>query len=285
MWGISLSSDELANVPDRFDPMYLGLCEKTICELKQKLEEKNDLEKVQAAEDEISNLMAQLSVRPKSRSVSGPNANLHHNMQRSPSQSHTGPGDGGTQWGNQDGNGALFIRSVVEQGDSKDYLGKLRPEVHLVPPKHYEAMNFRELMLGMAHVHHHLVQNGCPTHGYELHTMFILRKSVSFLYTNSASVLYEKYVTDKVVSGEFLDYPSSCSDAALEFFCDTYRRQECTSSGNGRSQQKPWSGYPYRYCYFYNEGAGCHKKSCQLKHECGFCHLADHRSKDCAKST
>lgn len=120
---------------------------------------------------------------------------------------------------------------------------------------------------------------------YELHTLFILQKSVSFLYTNSASVLYEKSITDKVLSGEFLDYPSSCSDLALEYFCDMYRKHESLSPGNGKNQQKPWSGYPYPYCYFYNEGTGCHKKSCSLRHECRFCHVADHRSKDCTKST
>lgn len=260
--------------------MYLGLCEKTITELKQKLEDKKDLEKVCAAEDEITSLMNQLSVRPKTSHFSGPSP-PHSGIPHSPGKLRAD----GTPWTHHDASGAFFDRLVVEHGDSKDYLGKMRPESHLVPPKHYEAMNFRELLLGMAHVHQHLIQNGRPTHGYELHTMFILRKSVSFLYSNLASVLYEKYVTDKVLSGEFLDYPSSCSDAAREFFCDTYRRQESSSPTGGKNHQKPWSGYPYPYCYFYNEGAGCHKKACTLRHECGFCHVSDHRSKECSKSS
>lgn len=254
-WSSILSAYELKDLPDRFDPMYLGLCEKTISELSQKLEEKNDREKVRTAEEKITSLMAQQSVRPKTRHQSGVQAG-QPGMSRSPSLSPPPAfGEAGTQWGSQDLGGAIFTRSIVEHGDTKDYLGKLRPEAHLVPPKQYDQMNFRELILGMAGVHQHLVQQGRPTQGYELHTLFILRKSVSFLYTNSASVLYEKYVTDKVLSGEFIDYPSSCIDAALEFFCHTYRKQESISPTTARTQQKPWSGYLYPYCYFYNEGA------------------------------
>lgn len=140
-WSAILSTDELKNVPDRSDPSYLGLCEKTISELKQKLEEKNDLEKVRAAEDKISSLMAQLSVKPKTRQNSGAQPS-HIAIPRSPGHSPPMLGESGSQWDNQDLGAAIFTRSVVEQGDSKEYLGKLRPESHLVPSKHYEAMNF-----------------------------------------------------------------------------------------------------------------------------------------------
>lgn len=289
-WSALLSADELKDLPDRDDPVYLGLCEKTISELKEKLEEKKELEKVQAAEDEISGLMAQLSMNSRPVNSSGDYSSgfrpsvYQSGMPKSPNTSHAAVGDVNPHWSNHDLAGPLFSRAVVERGDSKEYLGKMRPESHLVPPKPYESMNFRELLLGMSGVHQHLVQNGRPTHGYEMHTLFILRKSVSYLYTNAASVLYEKYVTDKVLSGEFLDYPSSCIDAALEFFCDTYRKQESSSPANASNQKKPWSGYPYPYCYFFNEGAGCHKKSCSLRHECGYCHVTDHRSKECSKS-
>lgn len=99
-----------------------------------------------------------------------------------------------------------MLRAVVEEGDTKDYLGKLRPENHLVPIKSYESMNYRELILGMAGVHAHLQQHNRVTYGYEQHCLFVKRKSVSFLYANSASVLYDRQVTDKVISGEFSDY-------------------------------------------------------------------------------
>lgn len=150
---------------------------------------------MQAAEDKITSLMSQLSVRPKSRYPSGIHpAGLPMSQAGVPRSPGSG-GDSYAQWSNQD-IGAVFIRSVVEQGDSKEYLGKLCPEAHLIPSKHYESINFREVLLGMSGVHQHLVNNSRPTQGYELHTQFILRKSVSFLYTNSASVLYEKYVKD-----------------------------------------------------------------------------------------
>lgn len=73
------------------------------------------------------------------------------------------------------------------------------------------------------------------------------------------------YVTDKVIAGEFNDFPSSCSDVSLEeaYFCDSHRRE---SGANSSKAGKPWSGFPYPFCVFYNEGAGCHKKVCNLKH-------------------
>lgn len=160
--------------------------------------------------------------------------------------------------------------------------------IDLVPVKSYELMNYRELVLGMAGVHAHLLQCGRPVYGYEQHCLFVKRKSASFLYSNLASTLYDRYVTDKVLSGEFCDYPSSCSDAALEYFCDTYRRENQVAysgqNANASMSSKPWSGYPYPYCFFFNECNGCLKKSCALNHECGYCHTPDHRSKECSKS-
>lgn len=92
-------------------------------------------------------------------------------------------------------------------------------------------------------------------------------------------------MTDRVISGEFSDYPSSCSDASLEFFCDTYRRENPTVPvSNQKSSHKPWSGYPYPYWFFFNECNACVKRSCSLKHECGYCHTPDHQSKDCSKN-
>lgn len=70
-WSSILSPEELKDIPDRSDPSYLGLCEKTISELKQQLEQKNDLEKVRAAEDQISILMAQLQVNPRQVNLPG----------------------------------------------------------------------------------------------------------------------------------------------------------------------------------------------------------------------
>lgn len=72
-------------------------------------------------------------------------------------------------------------------------------------------MNYRELVLGMAGVHAHLLQNGRPVYGYEQHCLFKKRKSAPFLYSNLASSSYDRYVTDKVISGEFWDFPSSWS--------------------------------------------------------------------------
>lgn len=138
-------------------------------------------------------------------------------------------------------------------------------------------MNYRDLVLGMASVHNHLLMNGRPVDGYEAHCLFVKRKSASFLYTNQASILYDWVVTDKVLSGEFKDFPSSCADASLEYFCDSYRRESPSThsppSNQGVSKGlKPWSRFPYPFCFFYNEGKGCYKKTCNLKHECPYCH-------------
>lgn len=147
-------------------------------------------------------------------------------------------------------------------------------------------MNYRELVLGMDGVHAHLLANNRCVSGYEAHALFVKRKSVTFLYSNMASILYDRYVSDRVISGEYLDYPSSCPDASLEFFCDSYRRDVQKPSGvsNFGGGNKPWSGYPFPFCYFHNEGQGCYKKKCTLRHECGYCQVGDHKSKECAKS-
>lgn len=117
--------------------------------------------------------------------------------------------------------------------------------------------------------------------------MFIKRKAASFLYTNTANVRYDRFVTDRVISGEYPDYPSACAEGSLEYFCDSYRREHHVVHGavsGSRGNSKPWSGYPYPYCFFWNEMPSCSKKSCNLKHECGYCFTSDHKSKDCSKS-
>lgn len=286
-WSRLLSPEEMASIPDRSSPEYMDLCERTISDLTKQLEGAKKSLKVEKAESTIANLMSKLKINPEpardlstgaqGRSSGTPTCSrgnpwqgdYYHDVSSSPSPS---PGH----------------KNVIEPSDSKEYLGRLRPEAHLVPVKNYEAMNYRELVLGMAGVHSHLLQHGRPVYGYEQHCLFVKRKSASFLYSNLASTLYDRYVTDKVLSGEFYDYPSSCSDAALEFFCDSYRRDNQVvshnSSQSGKYSAKPWSGYPYPYCYFFNECNGCVKKSCSLKHECGYCHTPDHRSKVCSKS-
>lgn len=89
-----------------------------------------------------------------------------------------------------------------------------------------------------------------------------------------------------MLSGEYLDYPSSCPDASLEFFCDSYRRENSqkTPGVSNKSSIKPWSGYPFPFCYFYNEAQGCYKKQCSLRHECRYCQVGDHKSKECLKT-
>lgn len=150
-------------------------------------------------------------------------------------------------------------------------------------------MNYRDLVLGMAGVHSHLLLHGRPVDGYLAHCLFVKRKSASFLYTNQASILYDRYVTDKVIAGEFKDFPSSCSDASLEYFFDSYRREPYQVHSSpltpaGSKGGKPWSGFPYPFCFFHNEGAGCHKQVCNLKHECPYCHSTEHPSKECSQS-
>lgn len=88
-----------------------------------------------------------------------------------------------------------------------------------------------DLVLGMAGVHSFLKQCNRPTAGYETHCMFIKRKAASFLYTNTANVLYDRFVTDKVISGEYHDYPSACAEGSLEYFCDSYRREHHVNHG------------------------------------------------------
>lgn len=68
--------------------------------------------------------------------------------------------------------------------------------------------------------------------GYEANCHFVRRKSVSFLYSNLACVLFDRYVTDRVINGEFLDYPLACADASLEFFSDTYRSRYQSKGGS-----------------------------------------------------
>lgn len=278
-WSEIVAPDELREVPDREDPQYLEYCEKTIQLLKARVETTMESEKVIKAESTISKLLAQLHVGTGTK---GKNRRLSSPAKPPPSWISAPVAAGHTY------TSTPSCLKVVEETDTRDYLSKLRPEQHLTPKKQYEAMNFREMVLGMACVHNHLVQHGRPTIGYDAHCLFIKRKACSFLYTNMANNLYDRYVTDRVMSGEYTDYPHTCNDAAMEFYCDSYRRESNQSysdrAQSGRSGNKPWSGYPYPFCYFWNEH-NCCKKNCNLRHECGFCHTQDHKSKDCKKSS
>lgn len=291
-WASILSSGELAAMPERDHPDYLSLCEKIIENLTEKLAKAEEREKVSRAESQITGLMAQLQLgsggqrrrsSPLPASTCVPNSGEFGSPPTSkpPTVDPSAMGDPSVHpiLGH-------YSRPIVDSSDGKEYVSKLRMENHLVPVKPYDQVNYRELMLGMDGVHSFLISSGRAVMGYESHCHFIRRKAVSFLYTNLACVLYDKYVTDRVISGEFYDYPAACADASLEFFSDTYRRDvQKPAVTVQKGAAKPWSGYPYPYCYFFNEGQGCFKKNCSLKHECGFCHTKDHRSKDCVKST
>lgn len=180
----------------------------------------------------------------------------------------------------------LNYRNVCEPTDSKEYISMLHPENHLPIVKSYETMTYRDLVLGMAGIHSHLVHAGRPTAGFDAHCLFIKRKAASFLYTNLANILYNRFVTNKVISGEYVDFPSSCGDAMLEFYCDSYRVEHGVnnSHNSGKSPAKPWSGYPYPFCFFWNERSTCCKRNCSLRHECGYCHTSEHKSQNCSKS-
>lgn len=296
-WDAILSQEEISAMPERSEDSYLPFCEKIINDLQEKVTKMSEDKRVSDAEKKITGLMSQLNLgasKPRRKSclpatghqvpatgLTSPRYGLSGHSLHDISVS---PGVSKTQLHSSH---MGFPRAPVEPGDTKDYIGKLRPENHLVPLKTYDNMNYRELVLGMDGVHAHLIANNCCVSGYEAHAHFVKRKSVSFLYSNSASVLYDRYVTDRVISGEYLDYPSSCPDASLEYFCDSYRRentQKNAGNGNYKSGTKPWSGYPFPFCYFHNEGQGCYKKQCNLRHECGYCQMGDHKSKDCSKS-
>lgn len=206
-WEAILPPDELTTVPLRTSDEYLGFCEKIITELTQKLEDSEEETKVREAEPKIGDLMSQLKLNESIRE--------RKCSRRESRENDTGflP-DSGPDPSCHGFTGSF--RTVVEPTDSKDYLCKLRAESHLTPKKSYESMNYRDLVLGMAGVHFHLLMNGYPVDGYEAHCLFVKRKSASFLYTNQASILYDRFVTDKVIAGEFKDFPSSCSSSTLD---------------------------------------------------------------------
>lgn len=250
-WSAILPAEEMKTIPDRSSADYMAFCEKVISELQEKVEASEEESKILSAERKITELMSQLHVSDSTRSRhlsrrdsrGGSGVLLPDSTPDHPSHFFDGP-----------------FRTIVEPTDFKEYLCKLRVESHLTPKKSFESMNYRDLVLGMAGVHNHLLINGRPVDGYETHCLFVKRKSASFLYTNQASILYDRFVTDKILAGEFKDFPSSCSDASLEYFCDSYRRESfqvhsSPSQQSGNKGGKPWSGFPYPFCYFYNEGA------------------------------
>lgn len=296
-WSSFLSKEELDKMPLRTDPGYLDFCEKAIEDLNDKLKVSEEELKLREAEEKISGLIAKLhipSVDAKMAAPPGERASPPAVVHR-PSALSPPPGSDGVSAGlpsplpvlSSLGGPSPPCHYVVESTDSKEYLSRLHPEAHLPTITSYESMNYRDLVLGMSGVHAHLVYWGRPTRGYESHCTFVKRKAASFLYTNMANVLYDRMVTEKVISGEYDDFPSSCGDASLQFYCDSYRNERVvgTPSPGQKPGRKPWSGYPYPFCYFWNEMSSCCKRNCSLKHECGFCHTAEHKSQSCAKST
>lgn len=145
-------------------------------------------------------------------------------------------------------------------------------------------MNYRELVLGMAGVHSHLLQHGRPVYGYEQH--FIPKTQSSLLSIHKLSEYTVWSVCDRQgVVGRVLRLPIilqwRCTGVFLWHLSDL---GTFTHGSGGKTSGKPWSGYPYPYCYFFNECNSCVKKSCGLKHECGYCHTPDPCSKECSKS-
>lgn len=205
-WDTILSPTELSTMPARTEDSYLPFCGKIIQDLNEKVEQMSSHARISEAEDKITELMQKLhlgSSRQRRRScppMGGHQLSAMGGQQvpattlrssRPGSQMVVGSQQPYDVSASRQGNGTQafelgFPRNVVEPGDTKEYIGKLRPENHLVPQKTYENMNFRELVLGMDGVHSHLISNNRCVSGYEAHSHFVKRKSVNFLYSNIA---------------------------------------------------------------------------------------------------
>lgn len=195
-WSALLLKSELESLPDRTDPAYMDLCERTISDLSKQVEAMSNTQKVEKAESVIANLMSKLKLGPVDSSGDGAGdgprdkAAARDKSMGTPSRGRGDLWNGDMQRGASPNIGfSSGLKNVVEPDDNKEYLRKLRPESHLVPIKNHESMNYRELVLGMVGVHAHLLQHGRPVYGYEQHCLFVKRKSVSFLYSNLAGDL------------------------------------------------------------------------------------------------
>lgn len=60
-WSSILSSEE-AELPDRTDPSYMDLCERTITDLTKQLESSTQYQRVEKAESQIASLMSKLKI-------------------------------------------------------------------------------------------------------------------------------------------------------------------------------------------------------------------------------
>lgn len=94
------------------------------------------------AENTIASLMSKLKLGPSDITRDKPAA-PHDRSDGTPSRGRGDPWNGDMYRGTTSPNAGPSpgLKNVVEPDDSKEYLGWLRPEAHLVPIKNYEVMN------------------------------------------------------------------------------------------------------------------------------------------------
>ena len=122
---------------------------------------------------------------------------------------------------------------------------------------------------------------------YLAHMNFISTKSALNLYATDAMIKYEAAVTDRGISGQYIDWASGDPECiALHLGADA---SYAVRQGGGRwSRQssgflgpsRDYSDWPKEVCWLFNN-TSCYFPRCKKAHICGKCKKTGHPMKDC----
>ena len=144
--------------------------------------------------------------------------------------------------------------------EEKEFLSKLQALSYMPEPKPVEKITYRDFICAMTKVLKTLTDLEIDPSRYAAHMSCIASKAALNLYATDALIKYEAAVTEKVITGHYIDWVAAAPECvALHLGADaTYAvrqggssRWSCqtsTSFGQGRD----FSDWPKEICWLYN---------------------------------
>ena len=282
----------MADVPDHDSPLYAAYLAEKIEEEESRLKQLQEKCRVTSMEEQLASLRLQTSaLDKKTLSARGHDGDSDSDTGvASQLLSAVNRGTDGSSHAHRPASARPSPFSPQRPKEEKEVLSKLQALAHL-PDKAIEKITYRDFICAMTKVLKTLTELCIDPCQYAAHMCFITSKAALNLYATDALIKYEAGVTERVISGQYLDWVAADPECvALHLGADaTYAvRQGGSRWGRqaqpaGFSQGRDFSDWPKEVCWLFNN-TSCYFPRCKKAHICYKCKKTGHTMRDCKVS-
>ena len=287
-------------IPDRDSDEYEPYLAKKIEEEEERLKQLKDKTRISEMESQLAGLRLQTAELDRHREVltwpgSARGAKPSDTGVASALLAASKPPEPGSPLGASAGlfgaSRSAFQPAIQRSREEREMLSKLRAISHLPEVKAVEKITYRDYISAMIKVAQLVCELGIDATNYIAHMSFISGKAALNLYATDAMIKYEAAVTDRVISGQYIDWVAADPECvALHLGADAtyavrqgggrWSRPGSGFSGSGRADFSEW---PKDICWLFNN-TSCYFPKCRKSHICCKCRKSGHPMKECKSS-